>query len=39
MSEQGTVKTILRNEIDRPRDPLSSEFVELQREVLSHLTH
>jgi NitT/TauT family transport system ATP-binding protein len=39
MGEEGTVKTILRNEIDRPRDPLSSEFVELQREVLSHLTH
>ncbi len=39
MGDQGTVKATLRNEIRRPRDPLSGEFVELQREVLSHLTH
>jgi NitT/TauT family transport system ATP-binding protein len=39
MGNQGTVKANLRNDIPRPRDPLSSDFVELQREVLSHLTH
>jgi NitT/TauT family transport system ATP-binding protein len=39
MGNQGTVKANLRNDIPRPRDPLSSDFVELQRELLSHLTH
>lgn len=39
MGNQGTVKAVMRNELPRPRDPLSNDFVELQREVLSHLTH
>jgi NitT/TauT family transport system ATP-binding protein len=39
MGNQGTVEANLCNDILRPRDPLSSDFVELQREVLSHLTH
>lgn len=39
MGSQGTVNSILRNEIRRPRDPLSGEFVEMQREILSRLTH
>ncbi len=33
----GTVKAELRVRIARPRDPLSSEFVEAQRQVLAHL--
>jgi NitT/TauT family transport system ATP-binding protein len=35
----GTVKAKLRLELPRPRDPLSNEFVAMQREVLSHLSH
>lgn len=35
----GTVRTKLRLNLLRPRDPLSVEFVELQRQVLHHLTH
>ena len=35
----GTVKARLRLDLPRPRDPLSVEFVELQRKVLQHLTH
>jgi len=39
MGPQGTIGATLRNEISRPRDPLSDEFVKLQRQVLSYLTH
>ena len=39
MGNHGTVKAVLRNDIPRPRDPLSADFVELQRELLSHLVH
>lgn len=35
----GTVKRQLRPGLPRPRDPLSGEFVEAQREVLKHLVH
>ena len=35
----GTVRARMRLELPRPRDPLSSEFVEMQREVLRHLAH
>jgi hypothetical protein len=33
------VKAKLSLELPRPRDPLSNEFVAMQREVLSHLSH
>jgi NitT/TauT family transport system ATP-binding protein len=35
----GTVKAQLRPGLPRPRDPLSVEFVKLQRDVLQHLIH
>jgi NitT/TauT family transport system ATP-binding protein len=35
----GTVKKMIRLDLPRPRDPLSVEFVNMQREVMSHLTH
>lgn len=35
----GTVRAQLRLNLPRPRDPLSVEFVELQRQVLRHLSH
>jgi NitT/TauT family transport system ATP-binding protein len=35
----GTVKMRLSVDLPRPRDPLSAEFVGLQREALRHLTH
>jgi len=35
----GTVKARLKLDLRRPRDPLSGEFIEMQREVLRHLTH
>src|SRR5271167_3289270 len=35
----GTVKTELRVPLARPRDPLSVEFVECQKELLQHLGH
>jgi len=35
----GTVKTLLRLDLPRPRDPLSAEFVAAQRELLRHLQH
>jgi NitT/TauT family transport system ATP-binding protein len=35
----GMVKSQMRFELARPRDPLSTEFVEAQRQVLRHLTH
>jgi ABC-type nitrate/sulfonate/bicarbonate transport system ATPase subunit len=39
MDKQGTVKANIRNEMVRPRDPLSDEFVKMQRDVLNQLTH
>ncbi|MBI3936820.1 MAG: ABC transporter ATP-binding protein [Betaproteobacteria bacterium] len=35
----GTVKAQMRLDLPRPRDALSTEFVEAQREVLKHLVH
>jgi len=35
----GTVKTMIRLDLPRPRDPLSVEFLNMQREVMSHLSH
>src|SRR6476646_2058840 len=35
----GTVKTEMKIELPRPRDPLSVEFVECQKELLRHLGH
>jgi len=35
----GTVRVQLKLDLPRPRDPLSTEFVAMQREVLRHLTH
>jgi NitT/TauT family transport system ATP-binding protein len=35
----GTVKTRLKLDLARPRDPLSAGFVDMQREVLRHLAH
>jgi NitT/TauT family transport system ATP-binding protein len=35
----GSVKTHIKVDLPRPRDPLSPAFVELQRVVLTHLTH
>ncbi|MBM3359317.1 MAG: ABC transporter ATP-binding protein [Betaproteobacteria bacterium] len=35
----GTVKARLRFDLQRPRDPLSAEFVAAQRELLGHLQH
>ena len=35
----GTVKKMIRLDLPRPRDPLSVEFVNMQREVMSHLLH
>ena len=35
----GTVKARLRLDLPRPRDPLGDAFVDMQREVLRHLTH
>ncbi len=35
----GTVRAQLKLDLPRPRDPLSTEFVAMQREVLRHLTH
>jgi ABC-type nitrate/sulfonate/bicarbonate transport system ATPase subunit len=34
----GTVKTHVRIGLARPRDPLSVEFLEVQKELLRHLT-
>jgi len=33
----GTVKTEIRIDLPRPRDPLSVEFVDTQKELLRHL--
>jgi len=35
----GTVKTEIRIPLTRPRDPLSIEFLDLQKELLRHLGH
>jgi NitT/TauT family transport system ATP-binding protein len=35
----GTVKARMRLELPRPRDPLSADFVAMQREVLANLSH
>ena len=35
----GTVKTQMKIDLPRPRDPLSVEFVECQKELLRHLGH
>jgi ABC-type nitrate/sulfonate/bicarbonate transport system ATPase subunit len=35
----GTVKGRIKLDLPRPRDPLSNEFVAIQREALRHLTH
>jgi NitT/TauT family transport system ATP-binding protein len=39
MGSGGTLKASLSNKIPRPRDPLSDEFVAMQRKVLDLLTH
>ncbi len=35
----GTVKSMIRIDLPRPRDPLSEPFVDLQRRVMSQLVH
>jgi NitT/TauT family transport system ATP-binding protein len=35
----GTVKTIMKIDLPRPRDPLSVEFLECQKELMGHLGH
>jgi len=35
----GTVKAVIKIPLPRPRDPLSAEFVECQKELLQHLGH
>ena len=35
----GTVKAALRILLERPRDPLSAEFLEWQKNLLRHLGH
>jgi NitT/TauT family transport system ATP-binding protein len=39
MSRTGDVKAVLDNDIPRPRDMLSPEFISLQKEVLGQLSH
>jgi NitT/TauT family transport system ATP-binding protein len=39
MSSTGDIKAILDNKVPRPRDPLSPEFIQLQKAVLDQLTH
>ena len=39
MDRHGSVKAALRNDLPRPRDPLSDPFVRMQREVMSNLAH
>jgi len=39
MDRQGTVRAALRNDLPRPRDPLTDTFVRMQREVMSNLAH
>src|SRR6188768_3030104 len=38
-SHPGTVKTEIKINLPRPRDPLSVQFVECQKELLGHLGH
>ena len=35
----GTVKTVMKIDLPRPRDPLSVEFLECQKELMGHLGH
>jgi len=35
----GTVKAVIKIDLPRPRDPLSVEFLECQKELLQHLGH
>jgi len=35
----GTIKTEIRIPLTRPRDPLSMEFLDFQKELLRHLGH
>ena len=35
----GTVKAEIKIDLPRPRDPLSVEFLECQKELLGHLGH
>jgi len=35
----GTVKAEIKIALPRPRDPLSAEFVDMQKELLRHLGH
>ena len=39
MSALGDVRATIRNDVGRPRDVLSPEFISMQKEVLRHLTH
>jgi NitT/TauT family transport system ATP-binding protein len=39
MSGGGEIKSMMDNRIPRPRDPLSPEFIELQKKVLGELHH
>jgi len=39
MSSKGEITAMIDNDIPRPRDPLGASFIELQRQVLAHLTH
>ena len=38
-SHPGTVKSVIKIPLPRPRDPLSVEFVECQKELLHYLGH
>ena len=35
----GTVKTVMKIDLPRPRDPLSVEFLDCQKELMAHLGH
>jgi NitT/TauT family transport system ATP-binding protein len=35
----GTVKKIMKIDLSRPRDPLSVEFLDCQKELLGYLGH
>ena len=39
MSAHGDLRATIRNEVDRPRDVLSPNFISVQKEVLRHLIH
>jgi NitT/TauT family transport system ATP-binding protein len=38
-SHPGTVKAMIKISLPRPRDPLSVEFLECQKQLLQHLGH